>query len=298
MADIGGLAVLWQLKNPTQIANSPSSLVYRGWQYDRSVIVKILKPAGLDEMPGMDFLRWRDGNGAIKVFGQHDNAYLLEDGGTHTLRDYYDHRGDQESIWEIRNAVRRLHADCTAPHPSTLVPLDQHFQALFRMQDSGMLDRQQAGLLQWTRHVARKLLNSQTNIRPLHGDIHYGNFVSPRPESGWKAIDPKGLIGDPAYDFANIFGNPVDEPETVLDAERCLWLAHELHWHRYYGSELYEYHRDLSELKLLQYAAVHSVLSACWSLERDPSAEDIKDATQRLALAELLKTLIAAIESR
>lgn len=296
MSDIDDVAVLWGLDNLAPISDSPSSRVYRGRQDDRSIIVKILKPAGLDEMPGMDFLRWRDGDGAVGVLGQQDHAYLLEDGGTHTLRDYYHHRGDRESILEVRNAVRRLHADCAVPYPPTLVPLDRHFQALFNAEEGGMPGKQESGLLQWAKHLALQLLASQTNIRPLHGDIHHGNLVSMKPDIGWKAIDPKGLIGDPAYDYANIFGNPVDEPDTVLVPERCLRLAHELYWQPDRGSELYD--RDLTKLKLLRYAAVHSVLSACWSLEGDPAAEDVKDATQRLALTDLLKTLIHTLENR
>ena len=288
VSDIASAARLWELSDVTAIADSPTSLVYRAHQTKQSVIVKILKPAGLEEATGMDFLRWRGGKGAIRVLAQQDNAYLLEDGGNHTVREYYNHRGDREAVWELRNAVRHLHTQSPAPYPQTLVPLELHFLALFDA-TANSVRGEHAILFDWARQLARRLLAAQTYVRPLHGDIHHGNLVSPVIDAGWKAIDPKGLIGDPAYDFANIFGNPVDEPDKVLAPERCLWLASELCWSPSSGSD---FHRDLTELKLLHYAAVHSVLSACWSLEGAPSAQDVQNATQRLALAEILKSLI------
>lgn len=291
-------AAIWELTAPALISDSPSSLVYRAKQGERSVIVKILKTEGRDEIPGMDFLRWRGGRGAVDVLAQEGDSYLLEDGGLYSIRSFYDECGDREAIRALRRAVRHLHEDCAAPSPPTLVPLERHFQALLAAPAGGELDRHVA-LLPWARHLARHLLADQTFVRPLHGDVHHGNFVSPAIGAGWKAIDPKGLVGDPAYDFANIFGNPVNMPDTVLSAERCLLLAEEFRWHASAEDELCTCHRDVTRLKLLQYAAVHSVLSACWSLEGEaPSPEDRRAAKQRLTLAEILKALIAQESSR
>lgn len=40
----------------------------------------------------------------------------------------------------------------------------------------------------------------------LHGYIHHGNVLD--FGGHWRAIDPKGLVGDRAFDYANIFCNP------------------------------------------------------------------------------------------
>ncbi len=38
-------------------------------------------------------------------------------------------------------------------------------------------------------------------------------------------IDPKGYVGHPGYDFANLFFNPIDQPGRVVDPARMLRLA-------------------------------------------------------------------------
>jgi len=95
------------------------------------------------------------------------------------------------------------------------------------------------------------------------------------------AIDPKGLIGDPACEYANIFGNPPDRPDLVLAPDRSLMLA-----------RVFAQQSVLNARRILQFAAVHSVLSACWSLDEPQSAQDFRDGQQRLELAAILKELI------
>jgi len=45
----------------------------------------------------------------------------------------------------------------------------------------------------------------------IHGDLHHDNIVYDR-RRGWLAIDPKGLIGDPAYNAARFLNNWWDSP--------------------------------------------------------------------------------------
>ena len=42
--------------------------------------------------------------------------------------------------------------------------------------------------------------------------MHHGNVLD--SERGWLAIDPKGLIGDRGYDYANLFCYPWDCAEA------------------------------------------------------------------------------------
>lgn len=44
----------------------------------------------------------------------------------------------------------------------------------------------------------------------LHGDLHHDNIVFDQAQ-GWICIDPKGLIGDPAYEAARLLCNPLGE---------------------------------------------------------------------------------------
>ena len=83
----------------------------------------------------------------------------------------------------------------------------------------------------------------------LHQDFHGGNVLRSR-ERGWLAIDPKPLVGDPAFDAASLLrdrrwllGSPDDArrirrrldalaDSTGLDRERMrLWgIVHALAW--------------------------------------------------------------------
>jgi streptomycin 6-kinase len=59
--------------------------------------------------------------------------------------------------------------------------------------------------------LAQRLLADQREVRVLHGDIHHRNIR--QSSRGWLAFDPKGVVGDRAYDCANTLCNP---PMTEL----------------------------------------------------------------------------------
>jgi streptomycin 6-kinase len=54
--------------------------------------------------------------------------------------------------------------------------------------------------------AARNLLAEPRECAVLHGDLHPD--VLDFGARGWLAIDPKRLVGERGFDFANIFTNP------------------------------------------------------------------------------------------
>jgi streptomycin 6-kinase len=64
--------------------------------------------------------------------------------------------------------------------------------------------------------MAGQLAATQRQRVILHGDFHPGNVLSAarRP---WLAIDPKPLVGDPAYDLAQWLGNRCASAEQTSD---------------------------------------------------------------------------------
>lgn len=79
--------------------------------------------------------------------------------------------------------------------------------------------------------LARRLLETQTDRVPLHGDLHHENILL--SAHGWLAIDPKGLWGDPAMEAAAFLRNPwpalKDAPDLKgLLHHRIARLAREL----------------------------------------------------------------------
>jgi len=122
-----------------------------------------------------------------------------------------------------------------------------------------------------------ELLDTSAEPVLLHGDLHHGNVLAAGREP-WLAIDPKGVIGESAYEVGALLRNPLPRLLAAADPRGLLRrrvdrLAVEL------GFE----HR-----RILGWGVAQAVLSACWCLE------DNQDCwKEAIACAELLATLKA-----
>jgi len=74
-----------------------------------------------------------------------------------------------------------------------------------------------AALVAHAVELARELAATQPRTVLLHGDFHPGNVLAAAREP-WLAIDPKPLVGDPAYDLAQWLGNRCEQAERSPDA--------------------------------------------------------------------------------
>ena len=70
-------------------------------------------------------------------------------------------------------------------------------------------------------HLGRELAASASRITLLHGDFHPGNVLAAQREP-WLIIDPKPLIGDPAYDLAQWLSNRYDAAVLTGDPVSAL----------------------------------------------------------------------------
>ncbi|MCQ2004626.1 aminoglycoside phosphotransferase family protein [Rhizobium sp. NRK18] len=273
------LAARWDIRDAELIADTHTSHVWRAFRTGGTAIVKALKPAGLGELPGMAYLDWLDGHGAVRVLEAVRDTFLIEDAGLRTLGDVVRAGGDDLATDVIAGIVGGLANPAKAP-PASLVPLETNFRELFAYPESGG-DPALAAFIGWAKVTARDLLADQQDIRPLHGDLHHDNIIC--DDAGtWRIIDPKGLIGDPAYDVANVFGNPLGATDLILDPARARHLASR------FASAL-----DMTEEKILTYAATHAALSICWSSARPGSASAALNISERLAFGQLVRGLIS-----
>jgi streptomycin 6-kinase len=256
-----------------------ASLVFRARQANRSVIVKLLKPRGMGELAGADYLDWRDGHGAIKLLARKANACLLEDAGTRDLEDVRQSDGEAAATDIFAAVLRELHMPSPHPAPDGLVPLERHFAALLEPREND--PSAYRGHIAWAAQVARDLLAEQTGVMPLHGDLHHENILADGA-GRWRAIDPHGLIGDRVYDAANFFGNPLGRPDITCDESRIRLLAGRL------APAL-----GCSEDKVLRFAGAHAALSACWSIDDPVSEDDRRDADHRLAFLAIVGAMLA-----
>ncbi len=104
--------------------------------------------------------------------------------------------------------------------------------------------------------TADRLLNSQEKKVVLHGDLHQKNIVF-SSRDGWVAIDPKGIIGEPAYDVGAFIRNPM--PEIL-----SYYQASEVIRHRIL---LFSRLLRLEPDRLKDWSFVQAVLAAAWALE-------------------------------
>jgi len=100
-----------------------------------------------------------------------------------------------------------------------------------------------------------ELLPSQAEPVLLHGDLHHFNVLAAQRQP-WLAVDPKGVVGEAAYDTGAFLRNPkqllnTPHPGQVLD-RRVDLLAEEL---------------DLDRSRVRRWAISQAVLAAYWGWE-------------------------------
>lgn len=160
-----------------------------------------------EEERGVGLLTALDGHGAARVLRHDRDAVLLEraTGGRDLVGMVRDGH-DDEATRIICDAAARIHGAshhvfAAAP---PLVDLRTWFRLLFEHADElGPLHRRGA-------EVADTLLDDEHEPVALHGDLHHGNVLD-FGDRGWLAIDPKGLVGEAGFDFANLLCNPSHE---------------------------------------------------------------------------------------
>jgi len=213
-------------------------------------------------------LRFFDGQGAVRLL-EADVAHgvmLLErlEPGT-PLRAM---RDDEQATSIAATVMRRLWRPVPPDHPFPTIRdwaagLDRYKA---RIGDTpGPIP---AALVDMAATLFAELLASQDEAVLLHGDLHHDNILRAHGQS-WLAIDPKGVVGEPAYETGALLRNPEElftmpQPARIL-TRRVAQLADAL---------------ALDRARIRGWAIAQSVLSAAWSFE---DHEEIRP--RRLAVA-------------
>lgn len=214
-----------------------------------------------EERFGGQLMLWWDGDGAVRVIEHDDDALLMERAeGPRSLAAMAQDGEDDAASRILCDVAARLHAPRPGPLPEA-VPLEIWFRELWPMAE------QRGGVLARSAASARALLDTPREISVLHGDLHHGNVLDGGAR-GFLAIDPKRLLGERGYDFANIFCNP--DAAVALQPGRLARQAHVV-------AEA----ADLDRGRLLQWVLAYAGLSAAWHFG------DGSDAMLALGVAEI-----------
>jgi len=150
--------------------------------------------------------------------------------------------------------------------PDNLHPLEEWSRALLHYDPAARpnLPEVPTDLIERAVAIGRELIASPRNVSLLHGDVHHQNILW-GGDRGWVTIDPKGLIGERAYEVGtwmmNRWGFPLTENFLELANRRLDIFAEVLA-------------EDRERLAL--WSVFHATLSLCWTLE-DDHPDDISD---------------------
>jgi len=251
------------IRDGEPIVTPTSRLLPVRWKNTSAMLKVVTLP---EEVIGGALLGWWNGRGAARILVREGSAIVLERAENRIrLADLARTGRDDEATAIICGVAAELHTARPQP-PPPLVPLSHWFEEL---EPAGATH---GGLLAVAERTAAALLTDQRDIWVLHGDIHHGNILDFGPR-GWLAIDPKGLVGERGFDYANLFCNPDLADPTIPVAidphcfERRVAMVSEL--------------AGLSRQRLVQWILAWSGLSAAWLI-----ADNVSPTTS-LRIAEL-----------
>jgi len=264
----------WRVSDPELIAETFSSRIWEvRLDNGAPAIVKDLKAFDdvHDELRGAHLLEWRRGEGLVRLLAMDGQRMLLEYAGDRLLTAEIAAQGDKAATLIASETMARLHSPSNHPAPPELQPLAERFASLFRKAKADR-DAGNRSIYVEAAETVERLLANPRDVRPLHGDLHHDNIMlGPR---GWLAIDPKGLVGDPAFDAANMFYNPLDRDDLCVDPERVAFMA-----------EVFARTLRQDVGAILDHAVAYGCLSASWHNED----KNKKDEARELAIAAVIR---------
>ena len=213
--------VAWNLSNPQFLTQTMTSHIYTVTHNTKTAVLKLLSSAETEEQRGAVALRYFDGCGAVRLLGCDEGAHLMEYAAGDELVTLVERGEDENATRIIAQVIKQLHSVPQDTPPDGLLMLNRWFRGLF---DKATADKHAGIESIYIRgaSLAERLLADQREIRVLHGDIHHRNIR--QSSRGWLAFDPKGVVGERTYDYANTLCNPVIT-ELVHNETRLLTNA-------------------------------------------------------------------------
>lgn len=238
------------------------------------VIVKASSPTHEFQWES-EALRLFDGHGMAQLLDSNkdDEVMLLEYlyPGT-LLRDVED---DEEATGIAASVMREMWRPAPEHHSfKTVQDWGEGFTRL-REHYNGGSGPFPPVLLEEAETLYAELCDSMTDLVLLHGDLHHENILAAQRQP-WLGIDPKGIIGEAAYETGSWLRNPypglmkLPQPGRIL-ARRIDQFAGELGFER---------------ARIRDWAVSQAVLSAWWGIEDFGYMQD-----EALAIAELLASI-------
>ncbi|MBP9791883.1 MAG: hypothetical protein KBC27_01580 [Rickettsiales bacterium] len=261
----------WCLESVKKYLDTPSSILFKVIYNERPAILKVFKNNS-DEIKSSIILNAYGGVGAVQVYRHNDSAILMQAiNPAYELANITKSGQDNDSTIIFCDVIKKLHReDIVSELLLPISDLGLGFQRYATSSNRQIPDY----LLRKAQRIFFYLEATQKTNVILHGDLHHFNILYDGTD-GWLAIDPKGYVGEPEFEVAAYFKNPVAFPKFFLDKQvikqRIQIIEDQL-----------GYDRD----RMLKWAFSLIILSVIWSIEAKQKYVDW------LKLAELLDDLI------
>ncbi|OQY45421.1 MAG: hypothetical protein B6242_10380 [Anaerolineaceae bacterium 4572_78] len=226
------------------------------------VVIKIGVPC--DELiTEISALGIYDGRGSVRILDadKHKGVLLLELVQPATRLSYL--KDDRQATTIAANVMRKLWRPLPTHHPFPHVSKWATGLKKLRLHFDGTTGPLPSKLVEMAEVLFAELLDSMEDVVLLHGDLHHENILASNRE-GWLAIDPKGVVGEPAYEVGALLRNPIPillslpNPKKFF-ARRIDQLCDEL---------------ELPRQRVLGWGIAQSVLAAWWCIEDNSYGRD------------------------
>ncbi len=195
------IAQKYEISKLVPVDNLSYNYVLKGIQDNCQIVLKLgLDNAALKQEHAA--LKAFSKFGAARVLAEEDGMLLLEQALPGTSLKSYFPQNDDEATHIACDVMKLLH-QAPIPESSNFPHVNKYFETLNKDYEIP------------TKYLskARIMFNHliQTSGKPflLHGDLHHDNILKNR--DSWIVIDPKGIIGEPAYEIATFIYNPIPE---------------------------------------------------------------------------------------
>lgn len=179
-----------------------------------ALVLKLL-PTGSDEYGSAAVLRHWDGVGAVRVVDAAPGALLLErltPGAD--LCDLVRAGRDDAATLILCEVMAKL--DRPPPSDLRLRSVADWGRGFARNRAAALAVGMPAALIDHGEALFFELCATQAAPVVLHGDLQHYNVIRDAGR-GWLAIDPKGILGEPAYETGAMLRNPTDDPNLFAD---------------------------------------------------------------------------------
>lgn len=269
---------LWQLVPEGEPFESYASWLVYARCAGAPAVLKVPK-ADSEELLNALALEHYGDRAAVRVLKRDAHAFVMERAVPGTELATLSLAGrDDEATHIACDVIERLH---TRPAPpgewKTLERLalgfDRHRKGpRHPLLNSSLVDRAEAMFLELSRSQSERFL--------LHGDLHHMNILKDDAR-GWLAIDPKGVVGELAYETASVLHNPIPHFEMIADpnvmARRVRILSDRLH---------------LDQARILSWCFAKDILGHLWTIEDN---HDTSNFPRSLRVAETAEQLLGRV---